>query len=125
MRCSSPEEAALTANGFRKLALALPEAVESAHMDHPDFRVRGKIFATLGPKEAWGMAMLTPEQQERFVQADPATFAPLPNAWGRRGCTQVTLAKAKPATVRLALLAAWRNKAPKKLADTLAEEWPT
>lgn len=51
----------MTAQEFRELALGLPEAIESGHMGHPDFRVRGKIFATLGPKEAWGMAKLTPD----------------------------------------------------------------
>ena len=114
----------MTAAAFRKLALALPEALESAHMDHPDFRVRGKIFATLGPKEAWGMVMLTPEQQERFVMADPKVFQPIPGGWGRKGCTRVELKPAKAPGVRLALLAAWRNKAPRKLAEGLDEEWP-
>lgn len=115
----------MTARQFRALALKLPESAESAHMDHPDFRVGGKIFATLGPKEAWGMVMLTPEQQERFVMADSATFAPLPGGWGRRGCTKVVLENAKAPAVKLALLAAWRNKAPKTLGDGLADEWPT
>lgn len=115
----------MKSNAFRNLALNLPEALESAHMDHPDFRVRGKIFATLGPKEAWGMVMLTPEQQERFMTAEPHVFEPIPGGWGRRGCTKVVLARAKAASVKLALVAAWRNKAPKRLAATLDEEWPT
>ena len=59
----------ITRDGFRRLALSLPEATESAHMGHPDFRVRGKIFATLGsPDDGWGMVKLTPEQQDAFVQ---------------------------------------------------------
>ncbi|MEO6461635.1 MAG: MmcQ/YjbR family DNA-binding protein [Candidatus Eisenbacteria bacterium] len=114
----------MTAGAFRKLALRLPEALESAHMGHPDFRVRGKIFATLGPKEAWGMVMLTPVQQERFVLAEPNVFEPLPGAWGRKGCTRVELKPAKAPGVRLSLLAAWHNKAPKKLAQGLDDEWP-
>jgi hypothetical protein len=114
----------MTAQGFRTFALELPEAVESAHMGHPDFRVRGKIFATLGPKEAWGVVMLTPEQQERITQLEPDAFAPLAGGWGRRGCTRVELGKAKNPAVRLALAAAWRNKAPKSLAAQVDDEWP-
>src|SRR5206468_9304921 len=62
------EAGLMTPEGFRRLALRMPEASESAHMGHPDFRVRGKIFATLSyPDESWGMVKLTPEQQEAFV----------------------------------------------------------
>ena len=58
----------MTADDFRQIALGLPEASESAHMDHPDFRVRGKIFATLGyPDRDWGMVKLTPAQQATLV----------------------------------------------------------
>ena len=65
----------MTADEFRQLALGLPEAVESAHMGHPDFRIRGKIFATLGPAEAWGMVKLTPDEQASFVRLEPKTFS--------------------------------------------------
>ena len=84
-------------------------------MDHPDFRVGGKIFATLGPKEAWGMVKLTPELQTSFVRAMPKVFEPVKGAWGRRGCTYVHLAAADREAVREALHEAWRNTAPKKL----------
>jgi hypothetical protein len=114
----------VTAAAFRALALELPEAVESAHMGHPDFRVRGKIFATLGPKEAWGMIMLTPEQQERIQKLAPDEFAPIPGGWGKRGCARVELAAAKKPAVRMALAAAWRNKAPKTLAAQVDDPWP-
>ena len=107
----------MTADEFRSLALSFPEATEAAHMDHPDFRVRGKIFATLGPKEAWGMVKLTPEQQALFVRTEPKVFQPIKGAWGKRGCTQVTLQVATEPAVRQALSAAWRNTAPKRLAD--------
>ena len=75
----------MTADEFRKLALALPEAAESAHMSHPDFRVRNKIFATLGPDEEWGIVKLTPDQQASLVRAGPDDFEAFDNAWGRRG----------------------------------------
>jgi hypothetical protein len=109
----------MTANEFRSLALSFPEAVESAHMGHPDFRVRGKIFATLGPEEAWGMAKLKPEQQAVFVQTEPDVFQPVNGAWGRRGATYVRLESATVPSVRQALILAWRNTAPKRLAEQL------
>ena len=105
----------MTPDEFRALALGLPEASERSHMDHPDFRVRGKIFATLGPDGSWGMVKLTPDQQEPLVLADPATFAPASGAWGRRGATIVQLRRAPRSVVRDALRDAWRNTAPKRL----------
>jgi hypothetical protein len=106
----------MTARDFREIALSFPEAVESAHMRHPDFRVGGKIFATLGyPDEEWGMIKLTLEEQRNFVQADPDMFRPVKGAWGRRGNTNVYLSKAKVDRVREALSVAWRNTAPKRL----------
>jgi hypothetical protein len=94
----------MTPDSFRRLAMAMPEAVEVGHMGHPDFRVGGKIFATLGyPDEKWAMVKLTPEQQEAFVAADPVAFTPVKGAWGRGGATNVLLRKAKAATVRTAL----------------------
>jgi hypothetical protein len=111
----------MTADEFRSLALTLPEATEASHMNHPDFRVRGKIFATLGPKEAWGMVKLTPEQQGVFIRTEPKVFEPVRGAWGRKGCTIVQLDAATEPSVRQALIAAWRNTAPKKLAEQLDE----
>jgi hypothetical protein len=73
----------MTANRFRKLALALPETVEQSHMGHPDFRVGGKIFASLGPDEDWGMVRLTPEEQASYVRTDADAFTPFKGAWGQ------------------------------------------
>jgi hypothetical protein len=112
----------MTANEFRSLALGLPEAVEAAHMGHPDFRVGGKIFATLGPGEAWGMVKLNAEQQAVFVGTEPDVFQPVNGAWGRRGATYVRLEAATVAAVRQALVVAWRNTAPKRLARELDDE---
>ena len=107
----------MTANDFRKLALSLPEAVESAHMRHPDFRVRGKIFATLGyPNKDFAVVKLTPDEQKEFVRGDPNVFEPVNGAWGRRGNTSVRLPQANFEQVRLAIDAAWHNTAPKRLA---------
>jgi hypothetical protein len=106
----------MTTNDFRKLALSLPEAIESAHMKHPDFRVRGKIFATLGyPDDDWAVVKLTPTEQNDFVRSAPEVFRPVKGVWGRRGNTNVYLPKASVDSVRDALAIAWRNTAPKGL----------
>src|SRR6266853_1875421 len=99
----------MTAAAFRRLALGFPEAVEAEHMGHPDFRVRGKIFATLGPDETWGMVKLTADEQALFMRTAPAAFKPASGTWGRRGSTIVSLAAVDEPTVRQALTAAWRN----------------
>jgi len=112
----------VTRHDFRRIALSFPEAAESSHMGHPDFRVRGKVFATLGyPDAAWGMVKLTPEQQEEFMESDPAAFAPVKGGWGRRGSTSVKLKAAKKPNVRAALTAAWCNAAPRQLAGKFEE----
>src|SRR5438093_13636301 len=70
---------------FRRIALSLPEASESARMGHPDFRIGGKIFATLGyPSAGWGVVELAPDQQELFVQVEPDALVPATGSWGRR-----------------------------------------
>lgn len=102
---------------FRRVALSMPEAQESAHMGHPDFRVRKKIFATLWPDQGWGMVALTPEQQRAFVDTNPAMFAPVKGGWGLRGATQVWLEAAEEEMLRHAVFTAWREKAPRDLAD--------
>jgi len=112
----------MTANDFRRIALSFPEAEERAHMDHPDFRVEGKIFATLGyPEDGWAMVKLTPVEQEMIVKAQPKVFNPCTGAWGRRGATNVRLKSARKPTVRRALEAAWRLAAPESLTRRLDE----
>jgi len=113
----------ITVAGFREMALGFPEVFESAHMGHPDFRIRrGKIFATLWPKEGWGMVILTPEQQEGFVAEAPAVFVPVRGGWGLRGCTNVVLKKASRRRLKIALAVAWRNAAPRKLVEAFERE---
>jgi hypothetical protein len=109
----------MTADDFRNLALSFPEAVEAAHMRHPDFRVPGKIFATLGyHDQKSAVVKLTPDEQRDFVRGDPNVFQPVKGAWGRRGYTSIHLPAAKIDMLRKALSAAWRNTAPKWLART-------
>ena len=113
----------MTAEEFRRMALSLPEVAEGAHMGHPDFRVAGRIFATLGyPRRGWGMVMLTPDQQEWFLRAQATGFTPVTGAWGRGGHTNVQLRTARKGAVREALMTAWRNRAPKQVASRLPLE---
>jgi hypothetical protein len=113
----------MTADKFRSLALDLPATAEGSHMGHADFRVGGKVFASLGPNEDWGMVKLAPAQQAAAIKAEPDVFRPASGAWGRSGCTIVTLRAAKVASIRAAMESAWRNTAPKKLA-AFEEETP-
>jgi hypothetical protein len=113
----------VTANDFRRIALSLPEVIEAGHMGHPDFRVKNRIFATLGyPGRGWGMVKLTPDQQDWLVRAEPGVFSPVIGEWGRAGCTKVKLRAARKGMVREALITAWRNRAPKRLAQQLPHE---
>ena len=108
----------MTTNEFRELALSFPEAIESAHMHHPDFRVGGKIFASLEyPNKDSAMVKLSADDQKAFVQTSPGMFTPAKGAWGRQGATTVNLPAATINIVREALAAAWRNIAPKRLSE--------
>ena len=100
----------MTANQFRRLALGLEGVVEAQHMNHPDFRVGGKIFATLQPGLKKGMVSLAPEEQARFMAEAPNVFEPAAGAWGRGGSTLVDLAAADEDTVGEALTIAWKRR---------------
>jgi hypothetical protein len=109
----------MSASRFRRTALALSDAVESAHHGKADFRVGKRIFATLGhPDENWGTVKLTAEQQSMLVEAEPDIFRPVPGGWGKQGYTNVRLAKADAATLKSALTMAWSNVAPKTAAKS-------
>jgi hypothetical protein len=108
----------MTANKFRSLALSRPGVIESAHMGHPDFRVEGQIFATLGyPDEEWGVVKFTPAQQREFLKKAPGVFTPVSGVWGRRGATQIHLKPAKVTQARSALDMAWHNATSKRKGD--------
>ena len=100
----------MTPQKFRELALAIPGAVESEHMGHPDFRIKEKIFATVGyPDETRAMVKLTPDQQKNAIKTSPAVFEPCAGAWGRGGSTSVHLGAAKVAMLRAMLKMAATN----------------
>jgi hypothetical protein len=107
-----------SADAFRRLALSFPGAEEQAHMGHPDFRVGGKIFATLHEAEkGTGAVVLLPEQQELAMAAEPAAFSPAAGAWGRGGSTVVSLADVSDEWLERVLDWAWARRAPKRLLD--------
>jgi hypothetical protein len=98
----------MTAKDFRRIVLALDGVVEGAHMGHPDFRLGGRIFATLTADERRGMVKLPLDQQERFVGAGAGPFVPAAGAWGRQGSTLVDLASVSAETVGEALTIGWQ-----------------
>ena len=107
----------MTPNEFRELALSFPEVTESAHMRHPDFRVGGRIFATLEyPNKDSAMVKLPHDEQREFMRSNPDVFQPAKGAWGRQGSTIVYLPAATTDIVREALTAASRNTAPRRLS---------
>jgi hypothetical protein len=93
---------------FRRLVLALPDTVEGAHHGHADFRLHGRVFASLDAAEARGMVHLAPELQ-RALAAEDAAFVPANGAWGRQGCTMVQLADVALPRLRAAITAAWQR----------------
>jgi hypothetical protein len=99
---------------FRRIALSFEGAEEGSHMGSPDFRVGGKIFATLASQdEGYGNLMLTPEQQEDFVEELPEVFLPISGGWGRMGMTHIRLAQATEDLLVGALRAAWKLRTDK------------
>src|SRR4029077_1291107 len=104
----------MNANDFRRIALSLEGAEESSHMDAPDFRVEGRIFATLASeKQGYGNLMLTLEQQKAFVDELPEVFLPIAGGWGRMGITHIRLAEANEDVMSGALRTAWKLRVEK------------
>jgi hypothetical protein len=98
-----------TADDFRRIALGLEDAVEGAHMGHPDFRCGGRIFASLHHDMKWGMVKLTPDEQREYLSEHPGVFKPEAGAWGRQGCTAVKLDAVDEETLGAALTVARRG----------------
>jgi hypothetical protein len=105
----------MTTEDFRQIALSFPGAIEKAHMNHPDFRANGKIFATLQyPDDGWAMVKLPPDQQQSFIELQPSAFVPVKGAWGRQGATNVRLRIVKEDSLRAALTLAFQHASQKK-----------
>ncbi len=105
----------MTASDFRRLALSLPDTVEGSHFGNADFRVGGKIFATLSlQREGYGVLLLSPVEQAGMVEDAPDLFSPVPGGWGKKGSTRVLLSKVPPDILEAALKMAWQRKAASK-----------
>jgi hypothetical protein len=116
---------ALTVADFRRLALALEGAEEASHMGSPDFRVGGRIFATLASQsQGYGNLMLSPALQADFVGELPEVFLPVHGGWGRMGATHVRLAAATEDVLAGALRAAWQLRLEKNAATTRKKSQP-
>lgn len=112
----------VSADGLRTAALLLPKVVEKPHFERASFRVdapKGKIFVTLPPDDATANLMLGPEEQALLCAAEPTIFSPVPNKWGEKGATVMTLAVCDEVTLRSALQMAWKRAAPDKLLGLL------
>ncbi len=120
MRHDNPDPVPCLPEDVRALALMLPEAVEGAHQGHPDFRVGGRVFATLWTEEERVVLRLTPRRRPPRVEAEPDACAPVPGAWGERGWTSLDLFAVEEAFLRAGLLAAWRATAPPALVARTA-----
>ena len=106
----------MTAADFRRIALSMEGAEEGSHMGAVDFRVGGRIFATLAAvSQGYGNLMLTPEQQAMFVAETPEVFLPIAGGWGRNGATHVRLSAANEDLLRGALHTAWKVRVEKNL----------
>ena len=104
-----------SADDFRRIALSFHGAEEKTHMNHPDFRVGGKIFATLqGAGKGTGAVMLLPEQQELAREAEPGAFTPAAGAWGRSGSTMVKLDAVSDEWLERTIEWAWARRAPQE-----------
>jgi hypothetical protein len=104
----------MKAADFRRIALSLPGAEEGSHMGAADFRVGGRIFATLASqKQGYGNLMLTPDQQAAFVAELPDVFLPIAGGWGKMGMTHIRLAAASEDVLTGALRTAWKERAEK------------
>ena len=103
----------MTGDDFRAIVLGMHGGIERAHMNHPDFRANGRIFATLAADEQSGVVSLSPDEQGEFMRQYPGTFSPASGAWGRQGWTTVSLASADAGAVRGTVLLAWQRVASK------------
>jgi hypothetical protein len=114
----------MDAADFRRIALSLEGAEEGSHMGAADFRVGGRIFATLASQDqGYGNLMLTPEQQAEFVGDQPDLFVPIAGGWGRMGMTHIRLAAANEDVLAGALRTAWRLRIERN-AQTVRKKAP-
>ncbi|ATU92786.1 MmcQ/YjbR family DNA-binding protein [Phyllobacterium zundukense] len=106
----------MSPEAFAEMALSFPETIQGSHFDTTDFRVSGKIFATLRPEKERGVLSLSRGDQELLRETSGEMFEPVPGSWGEKGWTFVILHSADPDAVRHAMAMAWRKAAPKSVS---------
>jgi hypothetical protein len=116
MRSDLKEVAMMTLEEFAEMALAFPQTAQGSHFDTTDFRVKGKIFATLRPEKQRGVLSLSRGDQALLRETSGEMFEPVPGSWGEKGWTFVILASADPDVVRHAMAIAWTKAAPKSIS---------
>jgi hypothetical protein len=115
----------MTPADFKRIALSLDGAEEGAHMGAVDFRVGGRIFATLASaKEGYGNLMFSPQLQAEFIKKQPKLFLPIAGGWGRMGCTHVRLPETTEKSLATALRAAWKLRLEKNSRKRPAKPRP-
>jgi hypothetical protein len=115
----------MKAADFRRIALSMTGAAEGSHFGNADFRVGGKIFATLSlEREGYGVLLLNPEQQAGMVEDAPEVFSPVPGGWGRNGSIRVLLSEVAPDVLEAALRTAWQNRVAKNAGPKKAGKPP-
>ena len=114
----------MTHDDFRRIALGMKDAVESAHMGHPDFRVGNRIFATLHADNEWGMVILTPDQQQRFMAGSAEGVRPRKGRVGTSGMHRGTARRGGRGLLGEAMTLAWRNRVEKSAAGSRRSEAP-
>jgi hypothetical protein len=113
-------------NDFRRIALSLPGVQESSHMGQPDFRVAGRIFATLASvHQGYGNLKLTLEQQAAFAEELPEVFLPIAGGWGRMGMTHIRLAAASEDMLAGALGTAWKLRSERNIKSSKKKAAPS
>jgi hypothetical protein len=107
----------MTQAEFHKLALGFPESRQGSHFDVTDFRVKGKIFATLREGDGRAVLKLSPDEQQLLMATSPGMFEPMEGTWGQKGWTRVRLDRTDRETVRHAMTMAWKSVAPRRLIE--------
>jgi hypothetical protein len=110
------ELAMMTLEEFAKMALSFPESIQASHFNTTDFRVNGRIFATLRPEKQCGVLLLARGDQALLRETSGEMFEPVPGSWGEKGSTFVILDHADPEMVRHAMAMAWKKAAPKSIS---------
>ena len=106
----------VTLERLRELMLSLPETTEESHFEKTSFSVKKKIFATYDHEHKRACLKLSEIDQDVFSAPDKSIIYPVDNKWGLQGWTNIELTKVHKDTFKDALITAYCEVAPPKLA---------